>query len=93
MMGGVMSAWSNGKWWVLDANRDPLHGPLPSMGECEHWLQKRLGSLPPMTRNEVGHHGYATGHFIIEETGYGAKGLAQKVACPDCFLVHTGDCP
>jgi hypothetical protein len=88
-----MSGWNNGRWWVLAQDRSPLNGPMRSMGECEAWLRKRLGSAPKMIRNEMGFHEYATGHFVIEENGYGSEGLARRSACTDCYLVHAGECP
>ena len=88
-----MGEWSNGVWWVLDASRIRLYGPAHSMEECKVWLREHVGSKLRLMDTATGVHEYESGHFIIEEHGYNEFLAAQKPPCPDCFLVHEGECP
>ena len=87
-----MGNWSNGVWWVLDANRTRLYGPVGSMEQCKTWLREHVGSKLRLKSTGTGVHEYSSGHFIVEEHGYNEFLATQKPTCPECFLLHAGEC-
>lgn len=87
-----MGGWSNGAWWVLDPQRTRLYGPAQSMDDCKQWLRDNIGSKVRVKKSGPGVHEYDNGYWIIEEHGYNDFLAEQNTACPDCFLVHQGEC-
>lgn len=63
------------------------------MEDCKIWLRGQLGSKMRLKASATGVHEYTSGHFIIEDHGYNEFLAVQKPACPDCFLLHEGECP